>query len=406
MTTKGMSWKFRDQDGSGNIDPREFQESLREYDKAPHQLNQETGFVVPRAGVNHYFYEPIYDPYGESRAEQHYEQLQQQWGQADKLKAGDSKEVHLGGAITIKDRFPGRSSPSRSSSRRSGGSSRSPSHGRRSSGGMAVDAGRTPWHPKLLDPVAMRQERGEGLNYDPAKLGKTNMRLRENHRDQPHYHTTGELVAHRAEEMKPSRTFDVDGDGVVSAQDFFLASKFDVNGDKVLDEGEVKQLRKQMVKTVLETYKKVPRASTKETDEMLREFQGENLNKLVSSQHFLKKFEKLYQKTAVSMTWDSKFTGGCLKPFDQPGQEGVARSLVGTKAGKQFRTLAERTSNPASLGVDLDTSRSNDTLNLTRNTEWIKGGERQKWSGFASRESLMRSRRAETKKMCESRVDR
>ena len=86
------------------------------------------------------------------------------------------------------------------------------------------------------------------------------------------------------------------------------------------------------------------------------------------------------------MTWDSKYTGGCLKPFEQKGgRSGEARSVVGTKAGRNFRSMKERAEDSAGLTVSVNTSRSNDTLLLARNPEWIKGGERQKWSGVWTR---------------------
>eukprot|EP01052_Picozoa_sp_SAG31_P072404 SAG31_NODE_31378_length_369_cov_0.488889_1_plen_70_part_10 len=58
------------------------------------------------------------------------------------------------------------------------------------------------------------------------------------------------------------------------------------------------------------------------------------------------------QTTAVSMTWDSKYTGSCLKPFEQKGgKRGQARSLVGSKAGKSFRKTMERERDSAGLDV-------------------------------------------------------
>jgi hypothetical protein len=140
----------------------------------------------------------------------------------------------------------------------------------------------------------MAQAHSEGLNYDPAgKLEKTSMQLKYNHRDQPHIHTAGKLTAHRADKMKPSITFDVDGDGVVSAEDFLLASKFDTNGDKVLNDSEAKALRRQMVLAVLDDYKQVPSAPTKETNALIDEFRGENLDELIASERFLQRFQVL-----------------------------------------------------------------------------------------------------------------
>eukprot|EP01052_Picozoa_sp_SAG31_P054035 SAG31_NODE_14160_length_824_cov_1.059310_1_plen_111_part_10 len=111
---------------------------------------------------------------------------------------------------------------------------------------MVGHAGRTPWEPKLLD------EDGE-ISEPPAGTKQmATMKLKEGHKPKPRYRTHGQLAKQRAKDMCPHHSFDVDGDGVVSAQDFFLASKFDVNGDKVLDADEVIELRKQMVKSVVD----------------------------------------------------------------------------------------------------------------------------------------------------------
>ena len=314
MTTKGMSWGWKDQDGSGNIDEREFNDGLREYTKSAEVLNQETGFVVPRAGRSHYFYTPIYDPYGGSRAEQHYSKMEQDWAAEDAVESGNAARA-----------LPGLQSPtqfkdlskrsSRSGTYRSPGRSPGPSPSRSA---MDAKAGRTPWVTrggKLLD------DDGDGAGagtIDSAIRQRTNTKFRERHKDKPRFKTHAQLTAHRAEQMLPDISFDVDGDGVVSAQDFFLANKFDVNGDKMLDGDEVVELRKQMVKGVVEAYEKVPKAPTAQTRELLKDF-TENLDKTVKSKHFLRKFERLYNTCAVSMTWDSKYTGGCLQPFEQKG---------------------------------------------------------------------------------------
>ena len=50
-------------------------------------------------------------------------------------------------------------------------------------------------------------------------------------RAQPRYNTTGEMAHMRHLASKPHRSYDIDGDGVVSSMDFYLASQFDVNQD-------------------------------------------------------------------------------------------------------------------------------------------------------------------------------
>ena len=60
-----VNWKKMDDDGSGNIDQREFQSKLREYDLTGAEVARRKGFSVPSAGPNHYFYQPVVDPYVE-----------------------------------------------------------------------------------------------------------------------------------------------------------------------------------------------------------------------------------------------------------------------------------------------------------------------------------------------------
>eukprot|EP01050_Picozoa_sp_SAG11_P042611 SAG11_NODE_19715_length_460_cov_1.146814_2_plen_78_part_01 len=50
----------------------------------------------------------------------------------------------------------------------------------------------------------------------------------------PTFDTATKLKEYRRLSNLPHHTFDVDGDGVVSQEDFLLANKFDDNGDGVL----------------------------------------------------------------------------------------------------------------------------------------------------------------------------
>ena len=93
-------------------------------------------------GVPWKYAQPIYDPYSHVIADPY------------------------GSKIIQERRSPAGRSASwrRSGSRRLGVSSRSPTprhpaHGRRSAAGVQADVRRTPWYPKLLDPIAMRQAR-------------------------------------------------------------------------------------------------------------------------------------------------------------------------------------------------------------------------------------------------------
>ena len=303
-----VNWKKMDDDGSGNIDQREFQSKLRHYDPSPSEMAKRKGFSVPSAGQNHYFYTPIAEPYASAHAENHYRKLEADWVAEDVEEAGGesvmiSNMMHHPGGSTGGDLIQnlGRS-PSRSPSKRSGGG-RSPARSRSTPPRLSAAherAGSKPWEPKLLTLEDM------GDVEDPGKtVPSTTMRLKYGHTRKPRYRTQRDLLGHRAQKMLPDPSFDIDGDGVVSSQDFFLASQFDVNNDGFLDEEERLELRKKMVKAVAQAYQKVPKAQNEAASALVRDF-TRDLDATVNAKDFKQRFEKLYQATAVSMTWDSQ----------------------------------------------------------------------------------------------------
>ena len=389
MSIANMSWSWKDDDGSGNIDQREFQSNLREYHPAPGQ-NDKNDFVVPNAGRNHYFFTPVYDPYTGAKSDNHYKALNKDWVEEDMREAGGkSSMISNTGLQQEVSKSPSRTS--RSSGRRS-------SRASKRSGRMA-NAGRTPWEPKLLGE--------ESLDDDPTKIVPSTMKLRTGHISNPRYRSHKELIAARAKDMRPDPSFDVDGDGVVSAQDFFLANQFDINGDKFLDEEERWELRKKMVDTVVAQYQKVPKGQDDPNKKLIRAF-TDNVDESVKRADFPQRFTDLYNKTSVSMTWDSNRIRQGLQPSeDTPG---IPRSVAGRKGGAAYRTNTARERSPhriapmGSNGAAVNTARSNDTVDLDRGPEWLQGGERLKWSGFSSRSDLMKSRKASYRAVADERV--
>ena len=95
-----------------------------------------------------------------------------------------------------------------------------------------------------------------------------------------------ELKEARKQEMKPHSTFDVDGDGVVSSTDFYLSNRFDENGDGVLDDEERHELRRRMVDETVSKYRKLPRSTGAEAEEMIKAF-TKNLDKTVDDPNFI-----------------------------------------------------------------------------------------------------------------------
>ena len=104
--------------------------------------------------------------------------------------------------------------------------------------------------------------------------------------EQPRFKTRSQMNDYRKASMLPHYSFDVDGDGVVSSEDFALAQAFDINKDGalrphgcskslwyaapscgrelmgdglgVLDDEERHELRKEMVATLVSKYRRLP----------------------------------------------------------------------------------------------------------------------------------------------------
>eukprot|EP01046_Picozoa_sp_COSAG06_P084507 COSAG06_NODE_31300_length_523_cov_2.804245_1_plen_129_part_10 len=88
----------------------------------------------------------------------------------------------------------------------------------------------------------------------------------------PRFRSRSEMMQFRRESMMPNHTFDVDGDGVVSSEDFKLAQAFDINKDGTLDMDERHELRKDMVNTLITKYRRLPHSQSEEAEQMIRRF--------------------------------------------------------------------------------------------------------------------------------------
>ena len=82
--------------------------------------------------------------------------------------------------------------------------------------------------------------------------------LRKDWVPEPRYHTKSQMQETRAAAMMPHHTFDVDGDGVVSQEDFRMSSQFDINKDGIIQLDERHELRKQMVDVLIKKYRRLP----------------------------------------------------------------------------------------------------------------------------------------------------
>ncbi len=69
---------------------------------------------------------------------------------------------------------------------------------------------------------------------------------------EPRFNTRSEMKKFHAENLMPDQTFDVDGDGQVSAEDLKVAAKYDVNRDGLLQPEELRELRLGVVSEALD----------------------------------------------------------------------------------------------------------------------------------------------------------
>ena len=68
----------------------------------------------------------------------------------------------------------------------------------------------------------------------------------------PRFKTRSELKKFHAENLMPDQTYDVDGDGQVSAEDLALAAKYDTNRDGLLQPEELRELRLGVISQALD----------------------------------------------------------------------------------------------------------------------------------------------------------
>eukprot|EP01048_Picozoa_sp_COSAG05_P028222 COSAG05_NODE_8646_length_685_cov_0.757679_1_plen_205_part_10 len=74
----------------------------------------------------------------------------------------------------------------------------------------------------------------------------------------PKYGSSAEMWYKRWARDQPHPSFDVDGDGTVSAMDMFIAREFDKDGNGVLDKDETRKLRTLLAKKGISDYAKIP----------------------------------------------------------------------------------------------------------------------------------------------------
>ena len=131
------------------------------------------------------------------------------------------------------------------------------------------------------------------------------------------------MMQFRRESMLPNHTFDVDGDGVVSSEDFKLAQAFDINKDGTLDLDERHELRKDMVNTLITKYRRLPHSQSEEAEQMIRRF-TKDIETTVEASDFIHNYNKLHSKTMVANTHDSTNMHEATQPIVVAERQAIA----------------------------------------------------------------------------------
>ena len=131
------------------------------------------------------------------------------------------------------------------------------------------------------------------------------------------------MMEFRRESMMPHHTFDVDGDGVVSSEDFKLAQAFDINKDGELQLDERHDLRKDMVNTLITKYRRLPHANSEEAEQMIRRF-TKDIDTTVNASDFIHNYNKLHSQTMVQNTHDSTQMHEATQPIIVAERQAIA----------------------------------------------------------------------------------
>lgn len=148
----------------------------------------------------------------------------------------------------------------------------------------------------------------------------------------PRHATRSELREMRRKSKEAHPTFDIDGDGTVSNEDYRRSSLFDVNKDGVLQAEEQRELRRQMVAETINDYRDLQAAGAvgfdPKTEHLVKLF-TQDLDKTVKSEDFGALMQKLRVRTNLCNTDNSKQIRDLLK---QPRRGGFKQGLMDADA--------------------------------------------------------------------------
>jgi Ca2+-binding EF-hand superfamily protein len=138
---------------------------------------------------------------------------------------------------------------------------------------------------------------------------------RDGHHRDPQHKTRTQLFDDRRRNDLPDQTFDVDGDGVVSQEDFLASNKFDFNRDGLLQDDERHDLRKELVQKTVDRYMSLPHRMKQEEVMPLIESMTHDLDSTVDNPAFLSNLKQLNNASSVSRTFDSKGVHRSVQPY-------------------------------------------------------------------------------------------
>ena len=137
----------------------------------------------------------------------------------------------------------------------------------------------------------------------------------------PEFRTAGELWHARWQSKQPHPSFDVDGDGVISNLDYYLAKQFDKDNNGMLDRSEVRRMRTVLAKKGIETFAAMGHGPhieklTKQVNSNLLSASPRNLDATqgidADSPEWHLKMSRLTNKTRSAAHYNSEEVATCL----------------------------------------------------------------------------------------------
>jgi hypothetical protein len=264
----------------------------------------------------------------------------------------------------------------------------------------------------------------------------------------PEFKTRSEMNKARLDALKADPTFDIDGDGVVSNEDFLLASKFDVDKDGTIDSDEQIELRMSMVQDTVNKFREFQAAGQvgfdPEVEELMEAF-TDDLDNTIRCSQFGAMLQKLMVKTNVTNTANSMNVhkimqqprkGAAMADFmdaDDDGDGVISKEEILQWKEQQRKDAAHRSAEkakkmhiktygkassadvPSYMGHTMSSARSSRSastelsfaesdLDTVREFDEL-GRDPHHTSGFATRSALMEHRRQSDRDHAQRRID-